>query len=269
MPLSCVFRRDDTSKYASELAAIDSVYAVCIRKGENQMSKDKILNQARKEKRVLLTEIESKELLKEAGIPVVEAKLAKTKAETIFISKKIGFPVALKIVSPDITHKSDIGGVNLGLKNAAQVGRAYSEMLAAVKKHDSKAKIVGVSVQKMVRPGVEVIIGMTKDPQFGPVMMFGLGGILVEVLKDVSFKIVPLAKRDAKEMITEIKGYPLLEGYRGQEPADIPYLEGLILKVSDFIEKSPEIKELDLNPIFAYKDGAVAVDARVILESAS
>ncbi|MBM3166457.1 MAG: acetyl-CoA synthetase [Chloroflexi bacterium] len=233
------------------------------------MSKDKIFSQARKEKRTLLTEIESKELLKEAGIPVVEAKLAKTKAEAMALSKKIGFPVALKIISPDVTHKSDIGGVKLGLKNAAQVGKAYSEILAAVKKHQRKAKILGVSVQKMVRPGVEVIIGMTKDPQFGPVLMFGLGGILVEVLKDVSFKIVPLAKRDAKEMIREIKGYPLLEGYRGQEPADIPYLEGLILKVSEFVEKTPEIKELDLNPVFAYKDGAMAVDARVILESTS
>ncbi|MBM4452621.1 MAG: acetyl-CoA synthetase, partial [Chloroflexi bacterium] len=208
------------------------------------MSKDKIFSQARKEKRTLLTEIESKELLKEAGIPVVEAKLAKTKAEAMALSKKIGFPVALKIISPDVTHKSDIGGVKLGLKNAAQVGKAYSEILAAVKKHQRKAKILGVSVQKMVRPGVEVIIGMTKDPQFGPVLMFGLGGILVEVLKDVSFKIVPLAKRDAKEMIREIKGYPLLEGYRGQEPADIPYLEGLILKVSEFVEKTPGIKEL-------------------------
>ena len=233
------------------------------------MSKEKILNQSKREKRALLTEIESKDLLKDAGIPVVEARLAKTKAEAMSISKKIGFPVALKVVSPDITHKSDIGGVKLGLKNAAQVGRAYSEILAAVKKHQKKAKILGVSVQKMVRPGVEIIIGMTKDPQFGPVMMFGLGGILVEVLKDVSFKIVPLAKRDARDMIREIKGYPVLEGYRGQDPADIPYLEGLILKVSEFIEKTPEIKELDLNPIFAYKDGAVAVDARVILESAS
>ena len=233
------------------------------------MSKEKILNQAIKEKRALLTEIESKELLKDAGVPVVEAKLAKTKADAMSISKKIGFPVVLKVVSPDITHKSDIGGVKLGLKNAAQVGRAYSEILAAVKKHQRKAKILGVSVQKMVRPGVEVIIGMTKDPQFGPVMMFGLGGILVEVLKDVSFKIVPLAKRDARDMIREIKGYPVLEGYRGQEPADISYLEGLIMKVSEFIEKTPEIKELDLNPIFAYKDGAVAVDARVILDSAS
>jgi acyl-CoA synthetase (NDP forming) len=233
------------------------------------MTKDEILRQARKENRAKLTEIESKEFIKNAGIPVVETKLARTKAEAVSLSKKMGFPVALKIVSPDVVHKSDSGGVRLSLANAIQVGKAYSEILSAIKKHYPKAKIEGISVQKMAHPGVEVIIGMTKDEQFGPVLMFGLGGILVEVLKDVSFRIVPLVKRDASQMIKEIKGYPLLEGYRGQEPADIPFLEALILKVSDFIDKNPEIKELDLNPVFAYKDGAVAVDARVILEPAS
>jgi len=233
------------------------------------MTKNEILRQARKENRVQLTEIESKGLIKGAGIPVVEAKLASTKKEAISLGKEMGFPVALKIVSPDVIHKSDSGGVKLGLCNGAQAGKAYSEIRSAVKQHYPKAKIQGISVQKMARPGVEVIIGMTKDAQFGPVLMFGLGGILVEVLKDVSFRIVPLTKRDAHEMIKEIKGYPLLEGYRGQEAADIQYLEDLILKVSDFIDKNPEIKELDLNPVFAYKNGAVAVDARVILESAS
>ena len=233
------------------------------------MTKNDILKQARKDKRVNLTEIESKELLKDAGIPIVEAKLATTKAEAVALSQKIGLPVALKIVSPDVIHKSDSGGVKLGLASAAQVGKAYGDIVTAIKKHHPKAKVEGISVQKMARPGVEVIIGMTKDAQFGPVLMFGLGGILVEVLKDVSFRIVPLAKRDAHEMIKEIKGYPLLEGYRGQEPADVPFLEDLMLKVSDFVDKNPEIKELDLNPIFAYKNKAVAVDARVILEPAA
>jgi acyl-CoA synthetase (NDP forming) len=233
------------------------------------MTKNDIFKQARAENRAQLTEVESKELLKEAGIPIVEAKLARTKAEAISLSKKMGFPVVLKIVSPDVIHKSDAGGVKLGLANTAQVDKAYSSILSAIKKHYPKARIDGVSVQKMARPGVEVIIGMTKDAQFGPVLMFGLGGILVEVLKDVSFRIVPLNKRDAHEMIKEIKGHPLLEGYRGQEPADIPYLEDLMLKVSDFVDKNPEIKELDLNPVLAYKNRAVAVDARVILEPAS
>jgi len=141
--------------------------------------------------------------------------------------------------------------------------------MRAIKKQYPEAKIEGVSVQKMARPGGEVIIGMSKDAQFGPVLMFGLGGILVEILKDVSFRIVPLVRRDAREMIREIKGYPLLEGYRGQEPVDVANLEEVILKVSDFVEQHPEVAELDLNPIFAYSDGAVAVDARVILEDAS
>jgi len=232
------------------------------------MSKAEILATARREKRTLLTEIESKELLKAAKIPVVDTRLATSKKEAVEIAAKMGFPVVMKIVSPDISHKSDVGGVKLGIQNATQAGKAYSEILASVKKHDRKARIVGVTVQKMARQGLEIIIGMTKDAQFGPVIMFGLGGILVEILKDVSFRIVPLEKRDAAEMITEIKGFPVLKGYRGQEPANVPFLEDLIVKVSDFVEKNPEIKELDLNPVFAYKDGATAVDARIILEAA-
>jgi acyl-CoA synthetase (NDP forming) len=214
----------------------------------------------------VLTEVESKKFLKKAGIPVIEAKLARSKKEAISISKEMGFPVVLKINSPDVVHKSDSGGVKLGLANATQVGKAYSEIISAIKQVYPKAQIQGVSVQPMASPGVEVIVGMSKDPQFGPVIMFGLGGILVEVLKDVSFRIVPLTERDAREMIKEIKGYPILEGYRGQKPASIPKLEKLIVKVSQFIEKNPQIKELDLNPIFAYPDKAVAVDARIILE---
>ncbi len=226
-----------------------------------------IIKKALKEKRTVLTEVESKQLMAEAGFPVVGTRLAKTKAEAIALSKAAGFPVVLKIVSPDIIHKSDSGGVKLGLANAAQVGRAYADIMAAAKKANPKAAIHGVSVQKMAKPGVEIIMGMTKDAQFGPVLMFGLGGVFVEVLKDVAFRIVPLVRRDASQMIREIKGYPVLEGYRGHEPANTKVLEDLLLKLSDFIDKTPEIKELDLNPIFAYKDGAVAVDARVILES--
>jgi acyl-CoA synthetase (NDP forming) len=216
---------------------------------------------------VRLTEIESKEFISKTGIPVIETRLAKTKKQAIEFSKEIGFPVVLKIISPDILHKSDSGGVKLGLMNAAQVGKAYSEMLASAKRQFPGARIHGISVQKMARPGTEVIIGMTRDAQFGPVLMFGLGGILVELLKDVSFRVVPLTKRDAHEMIREIKGYPLLEGYRGQEVADVSFLENILVKLSVFLEKHPEVMELDLNPVFAYKDGAVAVDARVIMES--
>ena len=228
---------------------------------------NKIITDAIKNGRTVLTEVESKELVAEAGIPVIKTRLAKSKAEATEISKKLGFPVVLKIVSPDIIHKSDIGGVKLNLANATQVGKAYAEIMAAAKKANKKADIQGVSVQKMAKPGVEVIMGMSKDAQFGPVLMFGLGGVFVEVLKDVAFRIVPLVRRDASQMIREIKGYPLLEGYRGQEPANIAALEELMLKLSAFVDKTPQIKEMDLNPIFAYKNGAVAVDARVILES--
>jgi len=231
------------------------------------VNREEIIGRAQKDGRTLLTEIESKELIIGAGIAATETKLATSREDAVSISKEMGFPVALKVVSSDIVHKSDIGGVKLDLQNGAQVGKAYQEILAAVRESNPQAAVAGVSVQRMARPGVEVIIGMSKDPQFGPVIMFGLGGILVEILKDVSFRVVPLVKRDAQQMIREVKGYPLLEGYRGQEPADIASLEDVILKLSEFVEQNPEIKELDLNPIFANKDGAVAVDARIVLEN--
>jgi len=212
-----------------------------------------IMERAKKEKRSMLTEVEAKELLRDAGISAVDTRLATSKEEAVSTSKELGFPVVLKIASADVVHKSDAGGVKLDLETPEQVGNAYDDILGAIKKEYPQAKIQGVSVQKMARPGVEVIMGMSKDAQFGPVLMFGLGGILVEILKDVSFRIVPLVKRDAAEMIREI----------------VSNLEELLLKVSDFVEKNPDIKELDLNPIFAYKDGAVAVDARVVLEEAS
>lgn len=230
------------------------------------MTEREIIDRVRSEGRSLLTEVEAKELLKQAGVSVVDTKLATSKAEAILISQQLGFPVVLKIASADVVHKSDAGGVKLGLKTSRQVGKAYDDILGAIRQAYPEARIQGVSVQKMARPGVEVIIGMSKDAQFGPVLMFGLGGVLVEVLKDVSFRIVPLLPRDAREMIREIKGYPLLEGFRGQEAVDIANLERLILKVSGFVEQNPELKELDLNPVFAYSHGAIAVDARVILE---
>jgi acyl-CoA synthetase (NDP forming) len=225
-----------------------------------------VIESARREGRAWLTEIESKELLAQAGLPVVETRLARTKQEAISIAKELGFPVVLKIASPDIVHKSDAGGVKLGLKNATEVGRAYREIMDLVKQGEPQATIYGVSVQRMIRPGIEVIMGMSKDAQFGPVLMFGLGGVFVEVLKDVSFRIVPITRRDARQMIEEIKAYPVLKGYRGREPANIEALEDMLLKLSHFVEQSPQIRELDLNPIFAHRDGAVAVDARIIME---
>lgn len=214
----------------------------------------------------VLTEVESKEMLKAAGVPVVETRLARNMKEAVAISREMGYPVALKLMSEDVVHKSDAGGVKLGLQNGSQVEKAYSAMMSSVKAAYPGAKIDGVSVQRMAEPGVEVIVGMSKDPQFGPVLMFGLGGVLVELLKDVSFRIVPVAKMDAAEMIREIKGFPMLQGFRGSKPSDLDALENLIVAVSAFVEKNPQVKELDLNPVFAYDDGVVAVDARIVLE---
>ncbi len=230
------------------------------------MVKLSIFDQVRKEGRSILTEFESKRVLKQAGISVVETKLAESQKEAVLLSQKMGFPVALKIISPDVIHKTDSGGVKLSLKNATEVKKAYDEIFKKVKKHYPRAIIHGVSVQKMARPGTEIIVGTSKDPQFGPVIMFGLGGIFVELLKDVSFRVIPVDKRDAQEMIEEIKGYPLLQGFRGTEPASIPAIVEIILKISRLVEESPQIKELELNPVFAYRDKAVAVDGRVILE---
>jgi len=230
------------------------------------MGKFSIFDQVRKEGRSILTEFESKRILKQAGISVVETKLAETQKEAVMLSRKIGFPVALKIASPDVIHKSDSGGVKLSLNNVTGVKKAYDEIIKKVRKAYPGAVIHGVSVQKMVRPGTEVIVGTSKDPQFGPVIMFGLGGIFVELLKDVSFRVIPVERRDAQEMIQEIKGYPLLQGFRGTEPASIPAIVETILKTSQLVEENSQIKELELNPVFAYRDKAVAVDARIILE---
>jgi acyl-CoA synthetase (NDP forming) len=229
-------------------------------------AKQQMVDKTRFKARTVLTEIEAKELLAQAGIEVIVTRLAKSRGEAIAVSREFGFPVALKIASTDITHKSDISGVKLGLETAKQVGDAYGDILAAVKRHHPQAIIHGVSVQKMACPAVEVVIGMYRDAQFGPVIMFGLGGILVEIIRDVALGIVPLTMKDAREMIREIKGYPLLTGYRGWELVDIAYLEGLLLKISKLFEKMPEIKELEINPLFAYSNGAVAVDARILLE---
>jgi acyl-CoA synthetase (NDP forming) len=223
------------------------------------------ISTARAAGRTLLTEVESKELLASAGVAVTPTRLAKSAAEAVTVAAEIGYPVALKIVSGDISHKSDVGGVELSLANAAAVRAAHKRIMASVKAAAPAAKIDGVSVQSMAAPGTEVIIGMTTDPQFGPVMMFGLGGIMVEVLKDVAFRIVPLEPRDAKQIVREIKGFPVLEGVRGRPAADLAALEKMVMQVSQFAAAHPEVAEIDLNPVFAYANGALGVDARVVL----
>jgi acetyl-CoA synthetase (ADP-forming) len=216
--------------------------------------------------RYQLTEPEAKALVQAAGIPVVKTLLCHSAREAAQAALSIGYPVAMKVVSTDIIHKSDIGGVVLNIENANSLTRAYRDIMKTVKAKQPSAVINGVAVQAMAGKGTEVIVGVTKDPQFGPVIMFGLGGILVELLKDISFRIVPINRRDATEMIQEIKGFPLLNGYRGQPAADLVALENIILKVAALVETRPEIRELDLNPIIVDAEGAVVVDARVTLE---
>ena len=231
-------------------------------------TKEDIISAARAENRLILTEVESKQIINTVGIPVVETRLAGTKNEAAAIASEIGFPVAMKTAAPGIIHKSDFGGVKLYLKNRAEVGRAYNEVAYLGRKTASsgkRRKKSGVSIQKMVPPGLEVIMGISHDPQFGHVIMFGLGGIFVETLGDVAFRIVPISRHDATAMIREVKGYPVLTGYRGTKAVDISALEDILLKLSDLSQKIPEIQEIDLNPVIASPDGAVAVDARIVL----
>ena len=210
----------------------------------------------------VLTEFESKELFQEIGIPVPAQKLTVSKEETISAAEQIGFPVVLKLMAEDVVHKSDTGAVKLNIKNKEEIEQAYDELMKIEAKSEKK-----ISVQKMAdEPITELIIGMTTDPQFGPALMFGIGGILVELLEDVSFRIAPITEFDAKEMIREIKGFPILDGYRGKPKADINAIVDTLMKISDLVTKNEEIHEMDLNPVFIYEKGIICVDARIILK---
>jgi acyl-CoA synthetase (NDP forming) len=234
---------------------------------ENKLNQTtKIINQAKKEGRKALLETEAKTICVDYNIPVTKFNLAKSEKEAIAQADQIGYPIVLKIVSPDIIHKSDAGGVMINLKSSAEVANAYERIIENVKKFKADAKIVGVLVQEMAPQSTEVIVGAIKDPQFGQTVMFGLGGIFVEILKDVNFRVAPLTANDAKDMITELKAYPLLKGYRNTPPADIDALVAILCSTSRLVMENPEIKELDLNPIMAYQKGAKTVDARIIIE---
>jgi acetyl-CoA synthetase (ADP-forming) len=225
-----------------------------------------IFESARKEKRNYLLEPEAKTICSKYRIPITKFSVAKNVEEAAQFAEEMGYPVVLKIVSPDVIHKFDVGGVILNLKSSKEVKDAYNRILAKVKKYKSDAKIIGILVQEMAPPSTEVIVGVTKDPQFGPALMFGFGGIFVEVLKDVAFRIAPITRLEAQEMITEVKAYPILRGYRGQPPADVNAIVEILLNTSKLVMDHPEIKELDLNPILVYEKGAITVDARIILE---
>jgi len=228
-----------------------------------QTDTGEVLERARRENRSYLMEHESKQILENAGITTTGSMVATSEDEAAEMSANLGYPVALKIVSPDVVHKTDSGGVRLNLQNEEGVREAYQDILSRF----TDEKVIGVSTQRMAPPGLEAIIGVTRDASFGPVLMFGLGGIFAEVLKDVTFRVLPITEDSLEEMIEEIKGYSLLKGYRGRS-VDIPALKGLLLKVSNLAITHPEIAELELNPVILYPSGYLAVDARMFVDYA-
>ena len=192
---------------------------------------------------------------------------AKNLKEAISAVQNIGIPVALKIASPDILHKTDVGGVRLGINNIKDLRIAYREMINSVKRQVPQARILGVDIEEMIMPGIEVIIGGIRDQQFGSVVMFGLGGVFVEVIKDVIFEIAPVTHNTASRMLESIKGYDILKGVRGRYGADMDAIANTIVKISEVISLHPEIKEIELNPAIVYASGLTVADARIILAS--
>jgi len=207
---------------------------------------------------------EAKKLLEKYNIPFVKTRICQSKKEAIDFAQKIGFPVVLKVFSPDILHKTDVGGVKIGIENERDLKRVFDEILFSLKEKKPKAKIEGMLIQKQIF-GKEVVVGMKRDLAFGPVLMFGLGGIFVEILNDVAFRVAPITKREALKMIREIKSFKILKGFRGEKPVNIEKIAEIIVKVSKLSLKEEKIQEIDLNPIIANEKGAQVVDARVLL----
>jgi acetyl-CoA synthetase (ADP-forming) len=205
-------------------------------------------------------------LVKLFGVDVPEYALVKTAEEAVEVSKEIGFPLALKIASQDVLHKSDIGGVVINLKNVEEVERNYNKVLDNLKRIVPDARIGGVLIQKQIPEATHLIVGGVYDEQFGPTVMFGLGGVFVELFKDVSFRIAPVTETEAMEMVKEIKAYPVLSGYRGSKKLDIEQVTKTIVNISELITNISIIQEVELNPLFAYEKSVIAVDARVILK---
>lgn len=227
------------------------------------MTAKTIFNKAKKEGRKILTIDESFEVLKEYKIPVADYAVVKGKSDAVEAAKQLGYPVVLKAISKKVSHKTDVGAIFLSLYSEKAVQDAFDEISKNVKK--AKAKLDSVLVQKMIVGGQEIMIGGKKDPQFGQTIAFGLGGIFVEVLEDVAFRIVPITKKDAEKMMKEIKGYKILSGFRGKK-YDTSAIVDALMKISKMLDENQNIAELDLNPIIALPKGMIAVDARIILE---
>jgi acyl-CoA synthetase (NDP forming) len=232
----------------------------------------KIFKNALEEGRTFVLENEAKDIMKAYGIPIPAYDTAVTADEAVEKSKAIGYPVVLKILSKDVLHKSDAGGVKINLKNDDEVRKAFTEIMDNAKNYGKEKGIEvdlsrGVFISDFADMGTEIIVGVTKDPQFGHALMVGLGGIFVEVLKDVSFRLIPFTEIDAKEMLKELKAYKILEGIRGEPARDIDSLIEVMLAVSKMIDENPEINELDCNPTFVYEKGkgTLVVDARILI----
>ncbi len=226
-----------------------------------------ILRKAKEEKRKFLPEPEAHAVLEAYGLPMLRSRLVRNETEAVAAAREIGFPVVLKIVSPDILHKVDVGGVKLNLESEDEVKAAYSELLQQVQSAKKDVDIWGVFVQEMVRGGKETILGMKRDPHFGALLMFGLGGIYVEVLRDVTFRIAPIRPLGARNMIENIKAIRLLMGYRGEPPSDIEAIAQSLLRLSQLVTDFPEIEEMDINPLIVLPEGSGArvVDARILI----
>jgi len=231
----------------------------------NKKKVEKVFANVKEEGRKNLLEEEGQEVLRAYGFPIPKSILAKKDREAIQAAKKIGYPVVMKIASPQIIHKSDAGGVKVGLKNPNEVKAAFKEIIKNAKKYDKKAIIKGVLVQEMVKGGKETIIGSKLESGFGPVVMFGMGGIYVEVLKDVTFRLAPITDSEADEMISSIKTNKLLQGVRGEKPSDIKKLSECLQRISQLVSDFNEIKELDMNPVLVFENdkGCKVVDVRI------
>lgn len=228
-----------------------------------------IIKKALAEGRYSLLEPEAKAVCLAYGIPTPRFELVTDAVSATACAEKLGYPIVLKIVSPDILHKTEVGGVVVGLSSKGAVESAYQRVMESVRTSRPDARISGVLVQKMAPESIQVIVGSVNDPQFGHTILFGLGGIFVEVLKDVAFRIAPLEERDAREMIREIKGYRVLTGQRGFPPADQDAIVNVILCASRLVTETPEIDQMDLNPTMVYEHGALVVDARMLLSNRS
>jgi acetyltransferase len=215
-----------------------------------------------------LIEVRALEALQHYGFPTVPFNLAENADEAVAAAEKMGYPVVMKIVGPKILHKTDVGGVRLNLQDEADVRKAHDQMIESVKaRMGADIEVWGVLIQKMLDPGKEVILGVTRDERLGPVLMFGLGGIYTETLKDVAFRLAPLRENEAEEMIREIRAIKLLQGVRGEAPSDLAAVAECLLRLSQFVNDHPRIQELDINPLLVYPRGrgAMAADARIIL----